>query len=158
MNRAQRASQVLLGLQQMMQVGPGIIQRSVGGHLRIHGSEVVLEAGIRQGHPAIERVHTTTAGKPRRSHAVKGVGTGLDSGKNIVRLGNPQQVAGAVVGKLVVDPTADQAQILLLNRPTNAIAVEAELAGVLELAGELHQPARGLAAQVFVLRTLHDTE
>src|SRR5689334_16863016 len=59
-----------------------------------------------------------------------------------------------VGGQFAADPTDDGGQVLLLQRPADAVPVESDAV----VAEDLRQPARGLPAQVLVLGTLHDAE
>ena len=98
MDGAQRASEEFLRLQQVVQVGAGVILRYVAAEFLVDPSEIALEARIGEVHAAVEGVDAAAARQAGRRHAVEGIGTGLDGGENIVRLGDAEQVARLVLG------------------------------------------------------------
>src|SRR5690606_26973474 len=86
------------------------------------------------------------AGDPGRRHAVEGVAARLDAGEQVLRLADPQQVPGPILGQLRGDPADDRAEALLLDGTTDAEAVERERG----------QTASRASAQVLVLGALDD--
>ncbi len=87
--------------------------------------------------------------------AVEGVRARSHRGEQVVGLADPEQVPGGlVIGQFTGDPSDDGGQVLLLQRATDAVAVES--ATVLIEEGD--QTARRLPPQILVLRPLHHPE
>ncbi len=95
------------------------------------------------------RVHRRVARRPvtgRRSRRCPRRG---NRGEQVIRLADPQQVPRLVVRQFVGAPADDGGQVLLLQRPTDTEAVEAEVG---------QRPRARLPAQILVLRALHHPE
>src|SRR6185436_14343490 len=102
--------------------------------------EITPIPGIRAVEAAGRGVDRGVAGDARRRHAVEGVCTRGDRVEQVVGLADAQQVARLVGGQLAADPADYAGQVLLLQRPADAVAVETAPVGV-DDGGE---PARGL--------------
>src|SRR5215208_1437525 len=151
---AQRGRQDLLGLEQMVQVGAGVVRAGVAVAVRVDRAEVAPEAGVGDVEATRSRIHSRVAGYARRRHAVEGVSAGRHGVEKVIGLADAQQMSRLVGGQLAGHPAHDGGEVLLLERPTDAVAVET--ASV--FTDDPRQTARSLAPQILVLRTLHHTE
>jgi len=115
--------------------------------------EVAAVRGGDDVEPAVDGVQGAVAGHPGRHDAVERVGPGRDRGEEVVRLGDPQQVAGLVHRELLTHPADDRAEVLLLERAADAEAVEPAAVDL-----EVGQATGGPAAQVLVLGALDHPE
>ena len=111
---AQGAGQELVGLEQVVDVGTGVVLRDVAAELLVDSGEVALEAGGGEVHTAVEGIDAAAAAQAGGRHAVEGIGAGLNRGEEIVGLRDAQQVTRLGSGQLVADPTDDGAQVFLL--------------------------------------------
>src|SRR5215217_720927 len=73
-DRAQRRGQQLLRLEQMVQVGAGVVGAGVAVAIGVDGAEVTPIPGIGDVEAAGRRVNGGVACDARRGHAVEGVG------------------------------------------------------------------------------------
>ena len=95
---AQRASEELLRLEQVVDVRAGVVLRNVAAELLVHAGEVALEAGRGEVHAPVQGVHAAAAPQAGRRDAVEGVRARLHGGEDVVRLGDAEQVARLVLG------------------------------------------------------------
>ena len=153
----------LLRLEQVPQVRAGVVGARVAVALGVQRAEV--SAVLRPGQVVapVAGVERAGAGHTGGGDAVEGVGAVLDGGEQVVGLGDAQQVARLVLGQLLRAPAHDGPEVLLLQGPADAIAVEAgghavELPRGRELGPHPREVAAGLAAQVLVLGPLDHAE
>ena len=140
--------QTLVRLEQVAQVGAGVVGAGVAIAALVDGREVRLEARVGDVVAAGGGVDGGVACHAGGGDAVEGVYTVLDADEDVVGFGDAEQVAGLGFGQLFGAPAHDGAEVFLLKRTTDAEAVEGHGAEVLAC----------LAAQVLVLRTLNDAE
>src|SRR5690625_1040759 len=146
---AQRRGQHLLGPEQVMDVGRGVVRAGVAVAGLVDRGELAAVPGPGEVHASGAGVDGAVAGNAGGGDAVEGVGPGGDRNEQVVDLADAQQVAGPLLGQLIGHPAHDGAQVLLLQRPADAEAVEGPAVDVhgAEIAGRL-------PAQVLVLCAL----
>src|SRR5699024_7420017 len=148
-DRAQGRGERLLGPEQMVHVGGGVVGAGVAVAVLVDGRELAAVPGSGEVHAAGAGVDRAVARHSGGGDAVGGVGTGRDRDEQVVDRGDAEQVARPGLRQLVGHPADDGAEVLLLQRPSDAEAVEGP-------AVLLHRPevAGRLPAQVLVLGAL----
>src|SRR4051794_13205900 len=88
--------------------------------------ELAARGGDGQVAPPSGRVDASGPGDPRRLHAVEGVAAVRDTGEQVLRLADPEQVSGLVLRKLIHHPGDDLAEPLLLDGAADTEAIEVQ--------------------------------
>ena len=140
--------QTLVRLEEVTQVGAGVVGAGVAVATLVDGREVRLEARVGDVVAAGGGVDGCVACHAGGGDAVEGVHAVLDADEDVVGFGDTEQVAGLGLGQLFGAPAHDGTEVFLLKRATDAEAVEGHGAEVLA----------SLAAQVLVLGALNHSE
>src|SRR5690242_1687892 len=99
----ERLRQEFFRLEQMVQVGAGVVGARIAVAVGVDGAEVTPVPRIGDVEAAGRPVDRGVARDPRRRYAVESVGARRDRVEQIVGLADAQQVAGLVRGQLTAD-------------------------------------------------------
>ena len=107
MDGCQGGAKALVRLEEVVDVGLGVVSAGVAVTTFEDGGEVRLVAGVRQIEAPVGGVDRGVTRHAGGGDAVEGVHTVFDTDKDIIGLRDAQQVAGLVLGQFLGAPADD---------------------------------------------------